>query len=144
MLGDMAINKNIPNFCLKVKDPWKRAAPIKTVNEIQLYKACVDIFLMAAIFPHHVRINLIKDGTIGSHKHFQHEWLTEYPVMLWDANNAENMDLFAVAQEIKAAYPDMDAGEEVLPTPIQFIQLPFNCKGTPYDLALRHYLFPIQ
>ena len=38
----------------------------------------------------------------------------------------------------------MDAEEKVLSTPIQFIPLPFKCKGTPYDLALRHDLFPIK
>ena len=155
MLGDMALDRNSPNFCLGIKGPWKRAAFIKTENEIQFYEACVDIFLMAPVSPHHVKIDLSKDGTMleyqrdvpgwfGSHKHFQREWLTEHRDMLSDANNAENDALFAVAQEFKAAYPDMDSGEKVIPTPIQYIPLPFKCKGTPYDLALRHYPFPIQ
>ena len=61
MLGDLALDKNSPNFCLEMKDPWKRAAFIKTVNEIQFYKARVDIFLMAPVLPHHVRIDLSKD-----------------------------------------------------------------------------------
>ena len=154
MLGDMALDRNSPNFCLEIKDPWKRAAFIKTENENQFYEARVDIFLMAPVLPHHVKIDLSKDGTMleyqrdvpgwfGSHKHFQREWLTEHRNMLWDANNAENMALFAEAQEFKAAYPDMDSGEKVLPTPIQFIPIPFKCKGTPDDLALRHHPFPI-
>ena len=40
----------------------------------------------------------------GSHQHLRHEWLTEHQDMLWDANNAENMVLFAVAQALKSAY----------------------------------------
>jgi len=35
MLGDIALDKNSPNFCLKIKDPWKRAIFMKTLNEIQ-------------------------------------------------------------------------------------------------------------
>ncbi len=64
MLGDMALDKTTPNFCLEIKDPWKRAAFIKTVNEIQFYEAHVDIFLRTAVHPHHVKIDLSKDGTM--------------------------------------------------------------------------------
>ena len=46
MLGDMALDRNSPNFCLEIKDPWKRATFIKTASEIQFYDACVVIFLM--------------------------------------------------------------------------------------------------
>ena len=103
---------------------------------------------MAPVLPHHVKIDLSKDGTMLEylrdvlgwflgHKHFQRERLTEHWYMLWDANNAENMALFAVAQEFKVAYPGMDSGEKVF-------SIPFKCKGTSYDLALRHYPFPIK
>ena len=68
----------------------------------------------------------------------------EYQEMLWVANNAENMALFAVAQEFNAASTDMDSGEKVLPTPIPYIPLTLKCKGTPYDLALSQYPFPVQ
>jgi hypothetical protein len=86
--------------------------------------AHVDIILVATVLSRHIRIDLSKDGTMleyhrdvpgwyGSHKHFRREWLTEHPSMFWDAKNAENMALFAVAQEIKTAYPDMDSGKNV-------------------------------
>jgi hypothetical protein len=40
MLGDMALDKKSPNFCLKIKGPWKMATFIKTVNEIQSIGPC--------------------------------------------------------------------------------------------------------
>ena len=47
MLGYMALDKNSPNFCLEIKEPWKRATFINTVSNIQFYNACVVNFLMA-------------------------------------------------------------------------------------------------
>ena len=64
MLGDMALDRNSPNFCLEIKDSWKRAAFIKTENAIQFYEAHIDIFLMAPVLSHHVRIDLNKDGNM--------------------------------------------------------------------------------
>jgi hypothetical protein len=40
------------------------------MNEIQFYKTRVDIFLMAAVLPHHVRIDLCKDGTMLEYQRY--------------------------------------------------------------------------
>lgn len=152
-LGDLAIDSG-PNFSLEVRDQWKKCGFIRTLNGVQFYEARVDIFLQAPIFTHQVRCNLSKCGTkleyqrfssawFGSHKHFEREYLTDNPGVLFDANNAENMALFQVAQEIKTAHPEMDSGHKLLPSPPQLIPLPFKCKGEPYDVTLRHYPTPI-
>ena len=138
-LGDLAIDSG-PNFSLEVRDQWKKCGFIRTLNGVQFYEARVDIFLQAPIFTHQVRCNLSKCGTkleyqrfssawFGSHKHFEREYLTDNPGVLFDANNAENMALFQVAQEIKTAHPEMDSGSQAIALSTSAYSITFQVQG---------------
>ena len=150
-----SVKLNDDDFSLEVKDPWKRSRHLVTRTDLQFFEARVDILLLAAILPSQLKLALSDCGMyliynrclpswFASHKHHEKEWLTENPGQPFDPTSAENAGLFAVAQKMRKAYPDMDEGEKTLPTPDQLIPLPFKCKGVPYDVQLRHYPCPIK
>ena len=52
-------------------------------------------------------------------------------------------NLFAATQKICTHNPEMDTSAKVLPSLVQDIPFPFKCKGTPNNIAVGYFPYPV-